>query len=103
MRPWAFAAVAVIAIIVFFMPLPARSEPLTLLDGLKIVTAENRVIRIKQQEEKMSHEDTVIARSKLLPSVNTSYAQTFLENQPGLRAGSWSPRPLKKASIPTSS
>ncbi len=88
MRPWAFAAVAVIAIIVFFMPLPARSEPLTLLDGLKIVTAENRVIRIKQQEEKMSHEDTVIARSKLLPSVNTSYAQTFLENQPGLRAGS---------------
>ena len=36
----------------------------------------------------MSHADTVIARSRLLPSVNTSYGQTFLENQPGLRAGS---------------
>jgi outer membrane protein TolC len=85
MRACAFA---VIAAILFFVPLPVRSEPLTLLDGLKIVTAENRIIRIKQREEKISHADTVIARSGLLPSVNTSYGQTFLENQPGLRAGS---------------
>ena len=88
MRSCAFAVVAIIAVIVFFVPFRARSEPLTLPDGLKIVTEENRVVRIKQQEEKMSHADTVIARSRLLPSVNTSYGQTFLENQPGLRAGS---------------
>ena len=85
MRACAFA---VVAVVLFFAPSPARCGPLTLLDGLKIVTAENRIIRIKQQEEKMSHADTIIARSGLLPSVNTSYGQTFLENQPGLRAGS---------------
>ena len=88
MRSCAFAVVAIIAVIVFFVPFRARSEPLTLPDGLKIVTEENRVVRIKQQEEKMSHADTVIARSRPPPSVNTSYGQTFLENQPGLRAGS---------------
>jgi outer membrane protein TolC len=84
-RTCAFAA---LAIILSLMSTPARPEPLTLLDGLRIVTEENRIVRIKQHEEKMSHEDTIIARSRLLPSLNASYGQTFLENQPGLRAGS---------------
>jgi outer membrane protein TolC len=70
------------------VPTLARAAPLTLLDGLRIVTEENRVVRIKQQEERMSRADTAIARSRLLPSVNASYGQTFLEHQPGLRAGS---------------
>jgi outer membrane protein TolC len=82
------SAFAILAVMLSLMPTPARPESLTLLDGLKIVTEENRIVRIKQQEEKMSHADTLIARSRLLPSLNASYGQTFLENQPGLRAGS---------------
>src|SRR5208282_2199410 len=70
------------------VPTPARPEPLTLLDGLRIATEENRIVRIRQQEEKMSHADTLVARSRLLPSINASYGQTFLEHQPGYRLGS---------------
>jgi len=82
------SAFAILAVILSLMPTPARPEPLTLLDGLRIVAEENRIVRIKQQEEKISHADTLVARSRLLPSINASYGQTFLENQPGLRAGS---------------
>jgi outer membrane protein TolC len=81
------SAFAVLAVMLSLMPTPARPEPLTLLDGLRIVTEENRIVRIKQEEEKISHADTLVARSRLLPSINASYGQTFLENQPGLRAG----------------
>jgi outer membrane protein TolC len=79
-------ALAAIAVILSLLPATALPAPLTLLDGLGMVTEENRIVRIKQEEERISHADTVIARSKLLPSVNASYGQTFLENQPGLRA-----------------
>jgi outer membrane protein TolC len=82
------SAFAILAVILSLMPTPARPEPLTLLDGLRIVMEENRIVRIKQQEEKISHADTLVARSRLLPSINASYAQTLLENQPGLRARS---------------
>ena len=80
-------AFAILSVILSLMPTPASPAPLTLLDGLRIVTEENRIVRIKQQEEKISHADTLVARSRLLPSVNASYGQTFLENQPGLHAG----------------
>lgn len=63
------------------------AQPLTLSDGLDIVTEENHIIRIKQQEERSAHSDTLVARSRLLPSMTASYGQTFLKNQPGLRTG----------------
>lgn len=81
------SAFTILTVILCLMPVPAWPETLTLSDGLRIVTEENRIVRIKQQEEKMSHADTLIARSRLLPSFNASYGQTFLEHQPGLRAG----------------
>ncbi|OPY73013.1 MAG: Outer membrane efflux protein [Syntrophorhabdus sp. PtaU1.Bin058] len=74
----------VAAIISCLAPVAAWAEPLTLADGLKIVTEENRLVRIRQQEEKMSHADTLVARSRLLPRVSASYGQTFLEHQPGV-------------------
>ncbi len=76
------------AIVLCLFCVGARAQPLALLDGLKIVTQENRLVKIRQQEERIAHEDTIIARSKLLPSVSTSYSQTLLEHQPGLHAGS---------------
>ena len=66
----------------------ALAEPLTLADGLKIVTQENRLVKIRQQEEKISHEDAVIARSKLLPSFNASYGQSAFEHETAVRVGS---------------
>jgi outer membrane protein TolC len=73
--------------------LPAMAQPLTLSEGLEIVTEENHMIRIKQQEERSAHSDTIVARSRLLPSLTASYGQTFLKNQPGFRtddAVAWS-------------
>ncbi len=65
----------------------AQAEMLTLSEGLKIATENNRLIKISFREKDISHEDTLIARSRMLPSVNATINQTFLSNQPGARLG----------------
>jgi outer membrane protein TolC len=77
----------VLVVVIFLSASSLQAEPLTLSEGLRIVTEENNIVKIKQQEEKSAHADTLVARSKLLPSVNATYDQIFLKNQPGLRAG----------------
>jgi outer membrane protein len=81
------SAFAIVAVLLSLMPAAARPEPLTLLDGLTIVTEQNRIVRIRQQEERMSQADTAVARSRLLPSANVSLGGTVLEHQPGVRVG----------------
>ncbi len=56
---------------------------LTLSDGLRLVTEESRLIKIAQREEAASEADTFLARSRMLPNINTSLTQTFLAYQPG--------------------
>jgi outer membrane protein len=68
----------------------ARAENLTLTEGIKIVTEENRLIKIKQQEESISKADTLIARSGLLPHADAIYGQVYNEMQPGVIIGSQS-------------
>jgi outer membrane protein len=68
----------------------ARSEKLALFEGIKIVTEENRLIKIKQQEESISEADTLIARSGLLPRADAKYNQVYTEMQPGVVIGSQS-------------
>jgi outer membrane protein TolC len=63
-------------------------QAITISDGLKIATENNRLIKISFHERNISYEDTVIARSKLLPDVNASLSQTFYSNQPGSYIGS---------------
>ncbi len=84
------SVVATLVVMLFPMPTLVRSEPLTLLDGLRIVTEQSRIVRIRQQEERMSQADTAIARARLLPSANVSFGETVLEHQPGVRVGSLS-------------
>jgi len=72
----------------------ARAEVLTLSQGLQRVAENNRVIKITQQQERISEADTLIARSPLLPNVNASAGQTFLSHQPIALFG--------QASVPTS-
>ena len=50
--------------------------PLTLQDGLKIVTEESRVIKIAKLSEAMEESNAHMARAGLLPSINASASHT---------------------------
>jgi outer membrane protein TolC len=77
-----FTGVCVLAVFFFADVRNACTEVLTLSQGLRLAAANNRVIKITEQQERMSEADTLIARSALLPSVNASASQTFLSHQP---------------------
>ncbi len=64
---------------------PAFAEPLSLAEGLKIVTAENRLVRIREQEEKTYEADTLVARAKLLPNAYGTAGQNYLNHRPTVR------------------
>jgi outer membrane protein len=54
----------------------------TLVEGLKTVTAESHVVKVARQDEAIAEADSLIARARLLPSVNASGSYTSLANQP---------------------
>lgn len=56
---------------------------LTLYEGLKLATDNNRIIKIVSFNKEIASADTLVARSKLLPSIQASFSQTFLARQPG--------------------
>ena len=58
------------------------AEVLTLSDGLKRVTEDNRLLKITQGDERISVADTYIAWSRLLPEVNTSAGYTVQAYKP---------------------
>jgi outer membrane protein len=64
---------------------PLFAEPLSLAEGLKIVTAENRLVRIREQEEKTSEADTLVARARLLPNAYGSAGQSYLDHRPTVK------------------
>jgi outer membrane protein len=67
-------------LLIALLCIPALADPLSLSDGLRIVTADNRLVRIREQEEKTSEADTRIARAKLLPNVYGSVGQTYMDH-----------------------
>jgi outer membrane protein len=79
-----FAVLFVTSAFAFF----SYAEVLTLSDGLRLVTENNRLIKISGQEELISEADTLVAKSPMLPRVNASLSQTFLSDQPGAFFGS---------------
>ena len=60
--------------------------PLTLQDGLKIVTEESRVVKIARSGEDMAVSDMKMARAGLFPSINASASHTSLAYQPSMVA-----------------
>ncbi len=60
---------------------------LSLSEGLKIATENNRIVKIALRERDIAYEDTIISRSKLLPNINVNLSQTFLSHQPGAQMG----------------
>ncbi|MBP1733053.1 MAG: alkaline protease secretion protein AprF [Deltaproteobacteria bacterium] len=70
------------ALLITLLSSAAFAEPLSLSAGLKIVTEDNRLIKISEEEEKLSQGDTLIARSRLLPRVDAPASQTYLQYSP---------------------
>ncbi len=60
---------------------------LTLEEGLRLVTEENRLIRIKKFSEEISKEDLHIAASGFYPEINAFVKETLLAHEPGARFG----------------
>jgi outer membrane protein TolC len=77
-----FLIVFLILIFSFIYASIAYADVLTLPDGLRLVTEENRLVKITLREEAVSEADTLFARSRMLPNINASLTQTFLTYQP---------------------
>lgn len=60
---------------------------ITISEGLRIATENNRLVKIAFRERDISYEDTIISHSKLLPTINANMNQTFLSRQPGAHMG----------------
>ena len=82
-----FLIVFLILIFSFIYASIAYADVLTLPDGLRLVTEENRLVKITLREEAVSEADTLLARSRMLPNINASLTQTFLTYQPGAILG----------------
>lgn len=64
---------------------PSDLQSITISEGLKIATENNRLVRIVSLNKNISLSDILIARSRLLPNVSAFTSQSFLANQPGAR------------------
>lgn len=61
---------------------------ITISEGLRLATDNNRLIKIASFNKDIASTDTLVAKSKLLPSLNASFSQTYLAHQPGTVFGS---------------
>src|SRR4030042_5561220 len=82
-----FLIVFLILIFSFIYASIAYADVLTLPDGLRLVTEENRLVKITLREEAVSEADRLLARSRMLPNINASLTQTFLTYQPEVILG----------------
>ena len=68
---------------------PAAAEvplPITLPEGLKIVTGESRVVKIAKLSEAIAESEAHYARAGLLLSINVSAARTNIAHQQAIYA-----------------
>lgn len=56
---------------------------ITISEGLRLATDNNRLIKIASFNKDIASADTLVAKSKLLPSLNASFSQTYLSHQIG--------------------
>lgn len=82
LRMWAVHLISIISIFTPVFVSLSYAEVLTLPQGLRLAREGSRLIKINQEQEKISEGDTLIARSALLPSLNASANQTFFAKQP---------------------
>ncbi|MDD5072599.1 MAG: TolC family protein [Candidatus Omnitrophica bacterium] len=60
---------------------------LTIQEGISIVQKDSRLVKISSFDNDMAFQDSMIARSVLLPHLNIGAAQTFNNNKPEMKFG----------------
>lgn len=63
-------------------PADVKGRDITLSQGIKIVLADSRLIKISLMDNEMVYQDSLMNRSALLPHVSLNAAQTYLRYQP---------------------
>ncbi|MDA8085540.1 MAG: TolC family protein [Nitrospiraceae bacterium] len=76
------AAFMALAVFVFAATVALPQESLSLGDGLRMVTRNNRLVKIARRQEDIQRADVEAARAPMLPSINGSAGQTFLAHEP---------------------
>ncbi len=61
---------------------------ITISQGIRMVLKDSRLIKIALPDNDMAYQDSLIARSALLPQLNANLTQTFNRFQPAIRFGS---------------
>ena len=72
----------VMAAVFFWAAAAGAQETLSLKEGIRLVTANSRAIKIALKQQDVAMADTLIARSPMLPSVNGSAGENLLAMQP---------------------
>jgi len=65
-----------------------RPRVISLAEGIKIVSKDNRLIKIALPGNEMAYQDSLLARSALLPQFNANISQTFNMFQPAMKFNS---------------
>src|SRR5512135_1197169 len=65
-----------------------QARLITLSDGIRRVLEDSRLVKIALLDEEMAFQDSLIARSALLPQLNISASQTFFKYQPAAKLDS---------------
>jgi outer membrane protein TolC len=82
LKMWAVHFLSIISTLTPAFASLSCAEVLTLPQGLRLARENNRLIKINQEQERISEGDTLIAKSALLPSLNASAHMTFYAHQP---------------------
>lgn len=61
---------------------------ITISQGIQMVLKDSRLIKIALPDNEMAYQDSLIARSALLPQLNASLSETFNRFQPAMKFGS---------------
>ena len=72
---------------------------ISISEGLRLVTDNNRLLKIAHMNKDIASADTVIARSKLLPSIDASLNEIYFARQPGARFDSFKAFTAEKNSL----
>jgi outer membrane protein len=65
-----------------------KSRLITIPEGIAMVLKDNRLVRIALPGNQMAYQDSLMARSALLPQLNANMIQTFNRFQPAMKTAS---------------
>jgi outer membrane protein TolC len=69
-------------------PKEVMPRVISISEGIRMVLKDNRLIKIALPSNDMAYQDSLLARSALLPQLNANLSQTFNSFQPAMKFGS---------------